>query len=75
MEVKIYSVIEILFAWKEKHGDRFSYSFTIDTNGISRYRMSLYYTGEHCSIKGAYSISTNDIDEILEKLQKGLIEL
>ena len=71
-DTKVYCVIEILDHLQKEHGKRFSYSFTIDTTGLARYKISLYYIGKTSGIQGAYSLSTNHIDEILQKLQKGI---
>lgn len=75
MEIAVIKIIETLSAWKKEHDERFSYSFTIDDAESPIYRMSLYYRGKGCTISGAYSISTRNIDELLQKLQKGLSTL
>lgn len=70
---RIYTIIEILDHWQEQHGEKVSYSFTMDTSSVSRYKLSLYYyQGEYNSIKGAYSLSTSNLDEVLHKLTKGM---
>lgn len=66
--------IDSLEAWKEKKGAKAAYSFAIDTSGLSRYKLSLYHYGEYSEIVSAFSISTNNIDEIIQKLAKGIME-
>lgn len=70
---RIYTIIEILDHWQEQHGEKVSYSFTIDTSSVSRYKLSLYYyQGEYKALRGAYSLSTNNLGEVLDKLTKGM---
>lgn len=69
---KVYSVMETLAYMHKEHGQRFCYSFTIDTTGLTRFKISLYYKSNASGIQCAYSLSTNHIDEILQKLQKGI---
>lgn len=72
MKDKIYSVIELLEHWQLKHGNRASYTFTIDPSGISRYKLSLYEYGEYKQLTNAYTLHTANIDEIIEKLHNGV---
>lgn len=66
---KIYSAIELLNGWKKLNKESAAYSFTIDDSSLRTYRLSLYTYGEHKEITGAYSISTSDLSEIMEKIQ------
>lgn len=69
---RIHAILGMLEAWKKKSGKKMSYSFTVGTCGLSSYKLSLYEYGEHGEALSAYSIATNDLKEIVYKIQKGL---
>ena len=83
---KEYIAIDLLNAWKHIAGEKLQYRFKIDTTSETRYSLTIYMnrpihiepnSDQSMSLAkwvlaSAYTKRTNNIDEILEKIQKGI---
>lgn len=85
---KEYIAIDLLNAWKHIAGDKIQYVFQINTATEARYSLTIYMnrlihiepnSDQSTSLSklvlaSAYTKRTNNIDEILEKIQKGIAD-
>lgn len=67
-------LVEALSKWQEMQGDNGAYSFAIETCGFCRYKLSLYYYGEYKQVISSFMVHTNNIHELIHKLQNGVRE-
>lgn len=67
------SAIHLLKAWQDIRGVGYEYNFTINTRVTSSYKLTLYRVSCLGVIEKAYTVFTANIDEVLEKIQKEII--